>query len=112
MRELLGRTRQIKPRTLFGLIALGLFLWAWLGLAEMSTSGCDDGCGGEGWTGDPDAPQWDEQLRLAQAGAILTLLAAGAWLARWRLLALPIAIAAAILFAGWYSIATHARFGP
>jgi hypothetical protein len=93
-------------------VALGLFVFAWLGLADLATGGCDDSCDGSWWAEDAEAPEWDEQLWIARFGVAFTLLTAIAWLQRRRLLALPLGIVSAILFVGWYSIAHHARFGP
>lgn len=101
-----------RPRTVIGLLALGSFVVAWLYLADMSTSGCDDGCGGGEWHGDPNAHQWRDQLTLAWFGVACTLGAALLWLLRRRAMSLLPAAFAIIFLVAWYDIAHHARFGP
>jgi hypothetical protein len=99
-------------RTVLGLVALGLFIYAWLGLADAATGGCDDGCGGPGWEEDPRAHQWEDQRRVAFVGVGFTLLATVFWLLRLRRLALVPAAVALVLFVHWYGVAEEARFGP
>ena len=98
-------------RTVLTLIVLAVFIWGMLDIAEMSTSGCDDGCDGDGWTGDPNAEQWDRQLSYARAAAVLMVLTAASWLARKTWLALPLGVLSVTMLGLWYSIVMHARFG-
>jgi hypothetical protein len=99
-------------RRICGLLALGLFIANWLYLADMATGGCDDGCSGDGWSGDIHASQWATQLWIARGGAVLAAIAGVLWWVRWRTLSVTLAIGAAGLLFAWWPLAQEARFGP